>query len=209
MPTNGMTIDSLNTVSSLTAQDEVPVWDKEASGEPTRKIAAQNMTNSVKTLGSLVNTTEMNNAIAQSTADVIRTGDVVNNLTSTATDKPLSAAMGKFLSDHYGKILWDGSAFTSGSINVPDLDKYRVFEFFFSDTLSILVTKSGSFNIIWGGINFGTYGSDTISTIACRYASSDISKTITINSNNRGYSDGTNSNYSGKTDGLIRIVGIV
>ena len=68
MPTNGMTIDSLNTVSALTAQDEVPVWDKEASGEPTKKITAQNMTNSVKTLGSLVNTTEMNTAIAQSTA---------------------------------------------------------------------------------------------------------------------------------------------
>lgn len=68
MPTNGMTIDSLNTVSSLTAQDKVPVWDNESSGEPTRKITAQNMTNSVKTLGSLVNTTEMNNAIQQSTA---------------------------------------------------------------------------------------------------------------------------------------------
>lgn len=70
MPTNGMTIDGLNTVSSLTAQDKVPVWDNESSGEPTRKITAQNLTNSVKTLGSLVNTTEMNTAIAQSTANV-------------------------------------------------------------------------------------------------------------------------------------------
>ena len=99
MPTNGMTIDSLNTVSSLTAQDEVPVWDKEASGEPTRKITAQNMANSVKSLASLPNTTEMNTAIDQSTADVIRTGDVVNSLTSTATNVPLSAAMGKALND--------------------------------------------------------------------------------------------------------------
>ena len=105
MPTNGMTIDSLNTVSSLTAQDEVPVWDKEASGEPTRKITAQNMTNSVKTLGSLVNTTEMNTAIEQSTADVIRTGDVVNSLTSTSTDKPLSANMGKTLNDKIGTLV--------------------------------------------------------------------------------------------------------
>ena len=70
MPTNGMTIDSLNTVSSLTAQDEVPVWDKEASGEHTRKITAQNMANSVKSLASLPNTTEMNTAIAQSTANM-------------------------------------------------------------------------------------------------------------------------------------------
>lgn len=68
MPTNGMTIDGLNTVSALTAQDEVPVWDKEASGEPTRKITAQNMANSVKSLANLPNTTEMNAAIAQSTA---------------------------------------------------------------------------------------------------------------------------------------------
>ena len=64
----GTTIDGLNAVTSLTTNDEVPVWDAEASGEPTRKITAQNFTNSVKTLGSLVNTTEMNTAIAQSTA---------------------------------------------------------------------------------------------------------------------------------------------
>lgn len=80
MQTNGMTIDGLNTVSSLTAQDEVPVWDKEASGEPTKKITAQNFASSIKTLESLLGT-----------------GDVVNNLTSTETDKPLSANMGKTL----------------------------------------------------------------------------------------------------------------
>lgn len=68
MATNGMTIDGLNTVSALTAQDKVPVWDNESSGEPTRKITAQNMANSVKSLASLPNTTEMNAAIAQSTA---------------------------------------------------------------------------------------------------------------------------------------------
>lgn len=60
----GTTIDGLNSVTSLTSQDEVPVWDAEASGEPTKKITAQNMAASVKTLGSLVNTTEMNNALA-------------------------------------------------------------------------------------------------------------------------------------------------
>lgn len=60
----GTTIDGLNAVTSLTAQDEVPVWDKEASGEPTKKITAQNMASSVKTLGSLVNTGEMNTALA-------------------------------------------------------------------------------------------------------------------------------------------------
>jgi hypothetical protein len=64
----GTTIDGLNVVTSLTAQDEVPLWDVEASGEPTKKITAQNLAASVKSLASLPNTTEMNAAIQQSTA---------------------------------------------------------------------------------------------------------------------------------------------
>ena len=64
----GTTIDGLNTVTSLTTNDEVPVWDAEASGEPTKKITAQNMAASVKSLADLPNTTEMNTAIQQSTA---------------------------------------------------------------------------------------------------------------------------------------------
>ena len=64
----GTTIDGLNAVTSLTTNDEMPVWDKEASGEPTKKITASNLASSVKSLASLPNTTEMNAAIAQSTA---------------------------------------------------------------------------------------------------------------------------------------------
>lgn len=108
-----MTIDELNALETLTAGDEFPVWDSEESGEPTKKITAQNMANSVKTLGSLVNTTEMNTAIAQSTADVIRTGDVVDNLTSTATDKPLSAAQGKALNEAIAQSTADISEWTT------------------------------------------------------------------------------------------------
>ena len=99
MTTNGMTINGLNPLSALTADDKIPVWDTGASDEPTKEITAQNMANSVKSLASLPNNTEMNTAIEQSTADVIRTGDVINNLTSTNTDKPLSANMGKALND--------------------------------------------------------------------------------------------------------------
>lgn len=64
----GTTIYGLNVVTALTAQDEVPLWDAEASGEHTKKITASNLASSVKSLASLPNTTEMNNAIAQSTA---------------------------------------------------------------------------------------------------------------------------------------------
>jgi hypothetical protein len=68
MATNGMTINGLNPLSALTADDKIPVWDTGASGEPTKEITAQNMANSVKSLAGLPNTTEMNAAIAQSTA---------------------------------------------------------------------------------------------------------------------------------------------
>lgn len=68
MATNGMTINGLNPLSALTADDKIPVWDTGASGEPTKEITAQNMANSVKSLASLPNTTEMNTAIEQSTA---------------------------------------------------------------------------------------------------------------------------------------------
>lgn len=87
MPTNGMTIDGLNTVSALTAQDKVPVWDNESSGEPTRNITAQNMANSVKTLGNLVNTTEMNAAIAQSTVHSVYASSDVFTAQSGGTIK--------------------------------------------------------------------------------------------------------------------------
>lgn len=82
----GTTIDGLNSVTSLTSQDKVPVWDAEASGEPTKKITAQNMAASVKTLGSLVNTTEMNNALAGKqntlTFDTTPTTGSINPVTS-------------------------------------------------------------------------------------------------------------------------------
>ena len=38
-----MTIDELLAAVDLTANDEIPIWDAEATGEPTKKITAANM----------------------------------------------------------------------------------------------------------------------------------------------------------------------
>ena len=89
-----MTIHELLALTGLTESDEIPVWDAEASGEPTKKITTQNFANAVKTLASLLGT-----------------GDVVNNLTSTATDKPLSAAKGTALASK--TILYSATSSTS------------------------------------------------------------------------------------------------
>ena len=87
MATNGMTINGLNPLSALTADDKIPVWDTGASGEPTKEITAQNMANSLKSLASLPNTTEMNAAIAQSTARSVYASSDVFNAQSGGTIK--------------------------------------------------------------------------------------------------------------------------
>ena len=96
----GTTIDGLNVVSSLTANDEVPVWDAEASGEPTKKITAQNMTASVKTLGNLVNTSEMNSALAGKqntlTFDSTPTVGSTNPVTSGGIATAIAQSTAKF-----------------------------------------------------------------------------------------------------------------
>lgn len=78
-----MTINELLASVGLTANDEIPLWDAEATGaEPTKKITATNLATAIKSLASLLGTS-----------------DVVNNLTSTETTKALSAAQGKALAD--------------------------------------------------------------------------------------------------------------
>ena len=67
-----MTIAELLAATGLTANDLVPIWDAEAAQkqnvEPTQKVTAAQLAAAVKVLASLVNTTEMNTAIQQSTA---------------------------------------------------------------------------------------------------------------------------------------------
>lgn len=65
-----MTIEELLAATGLTANDLVPIYDAEAAQnvEPTQKVTAAQLAAAVKVLASLVNTTEMNAAIQQSTA---------------------------------------------------------------------------------------------------------------------------------------------
>jgi len=49
-----MTIHELLAASGLTANDEIPIWDAEATGEPTKKITAQQLAAAVVALANLV-----------------------------------------------------------------------------------------------------------------------------------------------------------
>lgn len=49
-----MTIDELIAATGLTANDEIPIWDAEATGEPTKKITAQQLAAAIVALANLV-----------------------------------------------------------------------------------------------------------------------------------------------------------
>lgn len=96
-----MTIHELLALTGLTGSDEIPVWDEEASGEPTKKITAQNFAAAIKTLASLLGT-----------------GDVVNDLTSTLTTAPLSANMGKTLNDNMASSISTSFTFEADVVGI-------------------------------------------------------------------------------------------
>lgn len=91
-----MTIAELLAATGLTANDLVPIWDAEAAQnvEPTQKVTAAQLAAAVKVLASLVNTTEMNTAIQQSTASIDYYELLVFSGTSEAT-----VSLGKIASD--------------------------------------------------------------------------------------------------------------
>jgi hypothetical protein len=49
-----MTINELLQAAGLTANDEIPIWDVDGTGEPTKKITAQQLAAAVVTLANLV-----------------------------------------------------------------------------------------------------------------------------------------------------------
>lgn len=83
-----MTINELLALNNLTANDQIPVWDAEATGstEPTAKITAQNFANAVKSLASLIGTADLDATPTQSSTKAVQSGGVYTAIEqSTAT----------------------------------------------------------------------------------------------------------------------------
>lgn len=70
------TIDDLNALATLTTADEIPVWDAEASGEPTKKITASNLAASVKSLGNLIGTGDLDSTPTSGSNKAVTSGGV-------------------------------------------------------------------------------------------------------------------------------------
>ncbi len=83
-----------------------------------------------------------------------------------------------------GKTLWEGS-FTTGTLQIPNLSDY-----------SIIVIYVGGLAMIgnqrYGGTNFRTYRSASISSYAYRFTYNEGNNTISTDTDNPGASDGTN-----------------
>lgn len=73
-----MTINELLALNNLTANDQIPVWDAEATGstEPTAKITAQNFANAVKSLASLIGIGDMDATPTQGSTKAVQSGGV-------------------------------------------------------------------------------------------------------------------------------------
>ena len=101
--------------------------------------------------------------------DVLHTSDVVNNLTSTATNKPLSAAQGKALND-------SKAITTTYTATIPTISGTSA-----NVTVSgILATDNPIVDINWSGSETDTQRDDILEAWGCVYRIATSANTITV-----------------------------
>lgn len=88
-----MTINELLAMNNLTANDQIPVWDAEATGstEPTAKITAQNFANAVKSLASLIGTGDLDAKPTQGSTKAVQSGGVFDAIKQSTALEDISA----------------------------------------------------------------------------------------------------------------------
>ena len=91
-----MTIHELLQAAGLTANDEIPIWDADGTGEPTKKITAQQLAAAVVTLANLV--TSVNN---QTGAVSITPANIGAMPVNPASIELTRSSGGAFIDFHY------------------------------------------------------------------------------------------------------------
>ena len=144
--------------------------------------------------------------------------NIVNNCTSTATNKALSAAQGKALWDKYTQLnsdklniakvykqLWYGDGWSSGTLTVPDFSQYNLFLIGFSQVpIPMIGFKFLNTFYAYGADLNGTYG-QRIYIAQCNYSGNVLSNLKTSCLMHRY--DGTNGNK--ETFPITHVFGIV
>lgn len=86
-----MTINELLALAGLTASDEIPVWDAEGQvNGRTKKITAQNLAASIKTIASLIASSDLDTTPTSGSTKAVQSGgvyDAIQQSTATAVAK--------------------------------------------------------------------------------------------------------------------------
>jgi len=152
-----MTIHELLQAAGLTANDEIPIWDADGTGEPTKKITAQQLAAAVVALANLV--TSVNNqtgAVSITPANigaVAKSGDTMTGpLTLDNTDRASRAIHFKINGSEVGWIGIDDSGLNQNVIQLVQINPnvagaFGLYQFPAADENSpgfyyILTTKS-------------------------------------------------------------------
>lgn len=95
---------------------------------------------------------------AEDIAGLVQTSNIIDDLTHADTAKPLSANQGKVLkalidSIKTKKLLWAG-AWNTGTISVPDFDKYSIFQFHLSGAGGDILISKEDIQYISGAVGF-------------------------------------------------------
>ena len=118
---------------------------------------------------------------------MLTTSDIVNNCTSTATNKPLAAAQGKVLMDKYNQLnsdkldkskpykqLWAGT-WNSGNLTVPEFSDYNMFLIGSSSVpIAMIGFKfAGGFHAY--GIDMNASAGQRVYAMKCNYSGNTLS----------------------------------
>lgn len=83
-----MTINQLLAIAGLTADDEIPVWDNPGS-TPDAKITAANLASSIKTLASLIATSDLDTEVTEDSTNAIQSRAVYDAIQQSMANMPL------------------------------------------------------------------------------------------------------------------------
>ncbi len=120
--------------------------------------------------------------------------NIVNNCTSTATNKALSAAQGKALWDKYTQLnsdklniakvykqLWYGDGWTSGTLTVPDFSQYNLFLIGFSHVPIPMIGFKFLNTLYAYGVDLNAQYGQRIYCAQCNYSGNVLSNLKTSN----------------------------
>ena len=161
---------------------QIPVMDDLISNNITNNssVTGTKVTDALNTLGSNVSSLQ---------------GDL-NTLTNTAKGRfDLLYSRGS------------GASFISGELQVPNMNKYRLYLFVLTGDIMLICIRFS--NLILGGFTTLNYNSDILTSYGCNYAFNTANNTLSINSDRRGFSNGTTSNFNGNTIAPQNIYGIL